>query len=121
MYPIDEYLQDELYNVGGFETLNENGHIEDFMQKYALFPRYSNVLIHKNEFKCTEYFSIIVKDEKDNVVYKTTDSNSLIIYPLYSKEKAKKNAQQFPNERSRDETICYRNRIVKIRKIHRRI
>lgn len=47
----------------------------------------SEVVMYEDDFYSTDTFSLEVKDENGNVVYETTDAESITTYPYYDEDK----------------------------------
>ena len=79
--PIDEDTKKELEDLGGPEKVDTH-----YFFANDLFPDYETVVMSEGDFYDNETFSLEVKDENENVIYRTTDPKSIIRYPYYNEE-----------------------------------
>lgn len=79
--PIDEDTKKELENLGGPEEADS-----DFFFDNDIVPVIDTVVMNESDFYDSETFSLEVKDENENVIYRTTDPKSIIRYPYYNEE-----------------------------------
>lgn len=78
---LDEDLKEELEDLGGIEKVDS-----DFILDNDIFPDYVTVVMNEGDFYDSETFSLEVKDENENVIYRTTDPKSIIRYPYCNEE-----------------------------------
>lgn len=79
--PIDEDTKKELEDLGGPEEVDA-----DFYYDNDLLPYHATIVMNEGVFYDNEIFSLEVKDENENVIYRTTDPKSIIRYPYYNEE-----------------------------------
>ena len=84
LYAVDDEVQEALDDIGGVEEVDA-----DFIIDNDLYDVYSTIVMNDCTLDDSETFSLVVKDEDDNVIYETDNPSSIIRYPYgdYDEEK----------------------------------
>lgn len=84
LYAVDDEVQEALDDIGGVEEIDL-----DFMFDNELLDDYSTIVMNDCVLDDSKTFSLVVKDEDDNVIYETDNPSSIIRYPYddYDEEK----------------------------------